>query len=157
VYSNSTQHRANDLEDLLPDFLAHPVIGRGFGTIEPDAPLSFRINDDEYLDEMWQVGIVGLLAYLWMILAPVISAHRAIRTRALPESSLALAAAGGCVAYLVASALFDAFSFSQAPYMFFMVAALATIAAAGPEGNVRPYREVVREFVRPRGPVVATS
>lgn len=148
LYSNSTTHRVNDLEDLTPDFLAHPVLGRGFGTQEPDAPLSFRINDDEYLDEMWQVGMLGLLAYAWMILAPIVASHRAIRTRAPDESSLALAAAGGCVAYLVASALFDALSFVQAPYMFFMVAALATITAAGPEGNVRPYREVARELAR---------
>ena len=39
------------------------------------------------------------------------------------------------------NALFDAFSFLQAPYMFFIVAALATIAAGGPEANVRPTRE----------------
>ena len=52
--------------------------------------------------------------------------------------SLALAASAGCVAYLVVNALFDAMSFPQAPYMFFMVAALTTIAAAGPAGNVQP-------------------
>ena len=48
------------------------------------------------------------------------------------------------MAYLVVNALFDAMSFAQAPYMFFIVAALATIAAAGPEGNVRPLRELAR-------------
>ena len=34
------------------------------------------------------------------------------------------------------NALFDALSFPQAPYMFFIVAALTTIVPAGPEGNV---------------------
>ena len=59
-------------------------------------------------------------------------------------SQLALAGSAGCVAYLVANALFDAMSFPQAPYMFFIVAALTTVAAAGPEGNVVPTREEIR-------------
>jgi hypothetical protein len=40
--------------------------------------------------------------------------------------------------------LFDALSFPQAPYMFFVVAALTVIAAAGPEGNVVPSRQLAR-------------
>jgi len=124
--------------------VAHPVLGRGFGTLDPDQPAQFRINDDEYIDEIWEVGVVGLLAYAWMILSPVFTARRAIRARDPAVASLALAAAGGCIAYFVANALFDAMSFPQAPYMFFLVAALTTIAAAGPAGNVRPVRESTR-------------
>ena len=104
----------------------------------------FRINDDEYMDEIWQVGILGLLAYLTMILAPIVISRRAIRGRDPTVSQLALAGSAGCVAYLVANALFDAMSFPQAPYMFFIVAALTTVAAAGPEGNVVPTREEIR-------------
>jgi hypothetical protein len=156
VTSNTTQHRADDLTNLMPDVLAHPVLGRGFGTLEPDAPLAFRINDNEYFDQLWEVGLLGLLVFAWMILAPVVGAHRAIRSRPRAQSSLALAASGGCVAFLVASALFDALAFPQAPYMFFIVAALATIAAAGPEGNVRSSRELVRELAwRPRAAMTA--
>jgi len=70
----------------------------------------------------------------------VLAARRAIRSRDPAVSSLALAAAAGCVAYLVVNALFDAMSFPQAPYMFFVVAALATISSAGPAGNVQPAR-----------------
>jgi hypothetical protein len=152
LYSASTTHRLGDYEALTPDILAHPVIGRGYGTLEPDTPATFRTNDNEYLDEIWQVGILGLLAFIAMILAPVVSAHRAIRSRALNVSSLALAGAGGCLAFLVACALFDALAFPQAPYMFFMVAALATIAAAGPEGNVRLSRELVRGLAKRKRP-----
>ncbi len=142
--SNSTTHRARDLADLTPDFLVHPVLGRGFGTINQQHPDQFRINDNQYLDEMWEVGALGLLAYVGMILAPVVTARRAIRSREPPVASLALAGSGGCVAFLVVNVLFDALSFPQAPYMFFAVAALTTIAAAGPEGTDRPSRELVR-------------
>jgi O-Antigen ligase len=140
--SNSTTHRVGDFENVAPDVLAHPLLGRGFGTLDPEQPSQFRINDDEYVDELWQVGFLGLAAFLWMILSPVLLARAAIRTRELSISSLALATSGGCIAFLVVCALFDALSFPQAPYMFFVVAALTTVAAAGPEGNVVPLREL---------------
>jgi hypothetical protein len=148
LQSNSTTHRLADFSTVTPDLLAHPVLGRGYGTQEPDNQSVFRVNDNEYIDQLIQVGIIGTLAYLWLILAPVFAAHGTIRRRAPAISSLALASAGGCVAFLVASALFDALSFPQAPYMFFIVAALATIAASGPEGNVRSLRELARGPLR---------
>jgi hypothetical protein len=145
--SSSSTHRSGDYSNIAPDVFAHPVIGRGFGTLDQEQPTQFRINDNEYLDEIWQVGIVGLLAYIGMILAPVFLARPAIRGRDPTISSLALAGSAGCIAYLVVSALFDALSFPQAPYVFFIVAALTTIAAAGPAGNVQPIRERTRQLL----------
>jgi hypothetical protein len=160
--SSSTTHRVGDFTDVTPDVLAHPVIGRGFGTLNPDEPTTFRINDDEYIDEIWEVGILGLIAYLGMILAPVLLSRRAIRGRDPTVASLALAGSAGCIAYLVVNALFDAMSFPQAPYMFFMMAALTTVAAAGPAGNVQPVRERVRRALvgdraAPRRPRAVTG
>ena len=60
-------------------------------------------------------GVVGLLAFVWMILAPVVLARAAIRTRGPTVSSLALAASGGCVAFLVVCALFDAWASPRRP------------------------------------------
>jgi hypothetical protein len=150
--SGTTTHREGDFADVAPDVLAHPVIGRGFGTINPDLPKQFRINDDEYVDEIWQVGTVGLLAYLGMILAPALLARRAIRTRDPTVAPLALAASAGCIAYFVANALFDAMAFPQTPYVFFLAAALTTVAAAGPAGNVRPARELVGRSIGDAAP-----
>jgi len=133
VEGSSTTHRIADFTDVAPDVLAHPLIGRGFGTLNVEEANVFRINDDEYIDELWQVGFVGLAAYLLMIAAPIVLARGAIRRGDPAVSSLALAASAGCVAYLVVGALFDAMSFPQAPYMFFLVAALTTVVAAGPD------------------------
>ena len=139
-------HRLGDFTDVAPDVFAHPVLGRGFGTLNPEQPDQFRINDDEYIDEIWEVGAVGLLAYLCMILAPIAprpprdpcarSHRRVARARRV----------GRLRRLLVVNALFDAMSFPQAPYMFFMVAALTTIAAAGPAGDVVPARELARRL-----------
>ena len=146
VDSNSTLHRAGDISSLMPDILAHPVLGRGFGTLDPDIPTQFRINDNEYLDEVWQVGILGLLAYIAMIVTPIIAARRAIRSRDPMVGSIALAASAGCMSYLTVSALFDAFSFVQAPYMFFIVAAVATAGSAPeePQESVAQSRPLIR-------------
>jgi hypothetical protein len=76
-----------------------------------------------------------------MILAPVILARRPIRGHDSESASLALAASAGCVAYLAVNALFDAMSYPQSPYLFFFVAAITTIAAAGRAGDVVPSRE----------------
>jgi hypothetical protein len=92
---------------------------------------------------------------MWMILAPVVLARSAIRARAPSNASLALATSAGCVAFFVACALFDALGFPQAPYMFFLIAALTTIAAAGPDGNVVPTRELVQRLVSGRRAVTA--
>jgi hypothetical protein len=148
--SSSTSHRLGDFSDVAPDVVAQPVLGRGYGTLDPDQPKLFRINDDEYIDQIWEVGVVGLLAYIGMILAPIVIARRAIRSRDPVISSLSLAGAGACFSFLVANALFDTLSFPQAPYMFFIVAALTTVAAGGPEGNVQPTRQELR-IARARG------
>jgi hypothetical protein len=148
--SNSSTHRSGDFSNVAPDVRARPLLGRGFGTLNEDHPTQFRINDNEFLDEIWQVGVIGLLAYMWMILAPVWLARRAIRGRDPTISSLALAASAGCIAYFVVNALFDALTYPQAPFMFFIVAALTTIAAAGPAGNVQPARERVRQLIEQR-------
>lgn len=148
--SSSTTHRVGDFTDVAPDVLAHPALGRGYGTVDSDKATEFRINDDEYIDALWEVGAFGLLAFMWMILAPVVLARSAIRARAPSNASLALATSAGCVAFFVACALFDALGFPQAPYMFFLIAALTTIAAAGPDGNVVPTRELAQRLLSGR-------
>jgi hypothetical protein len=152
VNNNSTAHREGDFQDLRPDVISHLLIGRGFGTLDPDDPQLFRINDNEYLDEIWEAGVIGVVAYAAMILAPILLARRAILAGDREQSQLALAASAGCVSYFVVSGLFDAFSFPQAPYLFFVAAALTTVAAAGPEpAELRERAERVRTATqRPR-------
>jgi hypothetical protein len=157
AHSGSTVHRVGAFSDLKPDVLAHPVFGRGYGSINPDQPQQFRINDDQYLDELWQVGFVGLLAFVWMILAPIVIARSAIRKRGPTIAPLALAASGGCVAFFVVSVLFDSMGYPQGCYMFFLVAAMTVIAAAGPEGNVVPYRRLARQLAGRRPTAVAAT
>jgi O-antigen ligase len=129
----STQGRTSDYAAIQPDVATHPLLGRGYGTLDPDNPRWYRILDNEYLGELYQAGFLGMLAYLGMVLAALAVAHRAIRRRSPMRASPLIAAAAGCAAYGVVSATFDAMSFPQAPYTFFFVAGLIAAAAASAE------------------------
>lgn len=146
--SNSTAHREGDFAGVLPDVLTHPLLGLGYGSLDPTHPAVYRVNDDQYVDEVWQTGILGLLAFVWMLLTPMIIARPAIRKRGPTVSSLALATSAGCFVFLVVTALFDSMGFTEVPYIFFLLAAMTTIAAAGPEGNAQSRPEAVRRRTR---------
>jgi O-antigen ligase len=126
--SSSTTQRVSDYSGIAPDILSHPVIGEGYGSLDTANNRWYRILDNEYLDELFQVGIVGVLAYLLMVLAPLVTAHGIIR-RAGGRAPPIIAAAAGCAAYAVVSGTFDAMSFSEAPYSFFFMAGMIAAAA----------------------------
>ena len=130
--SDSTQQRVSDYSGIAPDVLSNPILGRGYGSLATDNPRWYRILDNEYLDEVFQVGFVGLLAYLAMVIAALASAHGVVK-RSAGRAPPIVAAAAGCAAYGVVSATFDAMSFPQAPYCFFFVAGLIAAAAASPD------------------------
>ena len=127
--SDSTTQRVSDYSGIAPDVLSHPIIGEGYGSLDTNNPRWYRILDNEYLDELFQVGILGVLAYLAMVLAPLVTAHGVIK-RAGGRAPPIVAAAAGCAAYAVVSGTFDAMSFPEAPYSFFFVAGLIAAAAA---------------------------
>lgn len=135
--SDSTTQRISDYSGIAPDILSHPIIGQGYGSLDSDNSRWYRILDNEYLGELFQVGFLGLLGYLAMVLAPLVTAHGVIR-RAGGRAPPIVAAAAGCAAFAVVSGTFDALSFSEAPYSFFFMAGL--IAAAASARGDRPER-----------------
>jgi O-Antigen ligase len=127
--SDSTTQRISDYSGIAPDVESHLIIGQGYGSLDSDNTRWYRILDNEYLDELFQVGILGFLGYLAMVISPLITARGVIR-RAGGRAPPIVAAAAGCAAYAVVSGTFDAMSFPQAPYSFFFMAGLIAAAAA---------------------------
>jgi O-antigen ligase len=146
--SGTTVGRTSDYEAVQPELATHPIAGRGYGTPDVSRSDTYRILDNQYLAQLVQVGVVGLAVYLALVLAGVLLAHDVIR-RARDEDrrTVGLAAAAGFVAFAVASALFDLFSFSQAPYMFMFVAGLCSVAATSPAPSPAPAHPPVLEPV----------
>lgn len=133
--SDYTDGRASDYGAIAPDVFNNLLIGRGYGTLDSHNWRWYRILDNNYLDELFELGFIGLLAYLAIIVSALGTAHRVIKgggRRAPP----ALAAAAGCAAYGVISATFDAMGFSQAPYLFLFAAGLIAVVARGQRDEV---------------------
>jgi polysaccharide biosynthesis protein PslJ len=134
-YSNG---RAADYAAVAPDILNNLVLGRGFGTMDTDNWRIYRILDNQYLGTLFQVGVIGLISYLAIVVFGMVTAHGVIRkggVRAPP----ALAAAAGCAAFGLLSATYDAAAFPQAVYSFLFVAGLvAAMASKSAEPPLAP-------------------
>lgn len=126
--SDSSVGRSDDYTAISPEFLAHPLLGSGYGTRDIADIYHVRILDNEYLAELLSVGLIGLLAFVAMVASAMVVAHRVIRSGDPTRAGPALAASAGSVVFLAACFLFDSMSFPQAPYVFFFVAAMATVA-----------------------------
>jgi hypothetical protein len=146
----STEGRTSDYEAVVPDLLTHPAFGRGYGTLDSIKVDTYRIFDNEYLGELYQVGVIGLLAFLALIVTPVILARKVARSENPFRGPPALAAAAGIIAFAVASSLYDILSFPQAPYLFLFLAAMCITAASEERVAAVPARLVSRR-ARVRG------
>jgi hypothetical protein len=126
----STEGRTSDYPAIVPDLLSNPLLGRGYGTLDSARADTYRILDNEYLGEIYQVGALGLIAFLAMIVTPLFVVRSVLRSDHPLRGPPALAAGAGCLAFGVASALYDILSFPQAPYLFLFMAAMCVCAAS---------------------------
>lgn len=126
----SIEGRTADYPAIVPDLLSNPLLGRGYGTLDPSRVDTDRIFDNEYLGTALQVGGLGLIAFLALIVTPLFVVRSVLRSDSPLRGPPALAAAASCLAFGVAAALYDILSFPQAPYLFLFVAAMCTCAAS---------------------------
>jgi hypothetical protein len=128
--SDSSEGRSDDYTATSPELFAHPLLGAGYGSRDIADIYDVRILDNEYLAELLQVGLIGTLAFIAMIISGMVVAHRPIRSGDPARAGPALAASAGCLVFLVVCMLFDSMSYPQACYAFFFVGAMATVAAS---------------------------
>lgn len=124
--------RAYDYPAVAPDILNNLILGRGYGTMNTQNFRIYRILDNQYLGTLFEVGVLGLISYLAIVVFAMVTAHGVIRkggVRAPP----ALAASAGCAAFGLLSATYDAASFPQAVYSFLFVAGLIAALASKPD------------------------
>ncbi len=127
---DSVDGRTSDYPAVVPDLLTHPAFGSGFGTLDTQRQDTYRIFDNEYLGQVFQGGLLGLLAFIAFIVTPLFVVGRVLRSENPMRGPPALAAGAGCLAFGVASALYDIFSFSPAPYLFCILGAMCVVAAS---------------------------
>jgi hypothetical protein len=126
--------RFADVKPGLQLFAERPFVGRGIGAtiLPPDTPevLSSApssaaiIFDDEYLNTLVTMGLIGLVAAIWFVWGCVIGLARGARQLTGPPSDLLVACCAAATAFAISMFLFDAFSFVQATLVFVIIAAI---------------------------------
>lgn len=122
--------RVSDYDAIRPDLLSHPMLGRGYGSYEHR---SYRILDNDLLQRLIETGVIGLVAYVLMLLLVFACAVPIARGRDPGRAEVALVVAAGAIAFLVLSALFDIMSFPHGPYILMTLFGLLAVIVAAEE------------------------
>ncbi|MGZ4181599.1 MAG: O-antigen ligase family protein [Solirubrobacteraceae bacterium] len=117
---------------IRPDVWLHLAVGQGFGVY------SIRVLDDEYLDRLIEGGVLGLSAYLVMLLIPVFLSTGSSRRREPGTATIAVIVAPAAVGTLVLSGTYDSFGFPHVPYLFFFLCAMLAVTLKSPDGIEEP-------------------
>ena len=127
--------RLSDFEPGLRLWDESPLVGKGIGSqvttqeagvaqTAEGAEGAVIIFDNEWLNTLVSLGLVGLVAVAWFVWGSLITIGRFARRVRGPRSDLAAACAAAIGAFGIAMFVFDAFAFVQATIFFFMIAAL---------------------------------
>jgi hypothetical protein len=117
---------------IRPDMWLHLAFGQGYGTYV------VRVLDSELLDRLLEGGVLGLSAYVLMLLSIVFVAIGVARRREPGLSTIAVAAAAAAVSVLVMSALYDLTGYPHDPYILFSLAGLLAVASTYESKRERP-------------------
>jgi O-antigen ligase len=122
----SVSGRTDDYDIVWRVFLENPYFGRGLFTF---VPRYYRILDNQLLMVMLELGAVGLLAFLGLVIVSIFSA-RGARRRA-PDAEhhhLGLAISASIAGVAASYATFDAWGFPMAAGVTFVLIGLAGAA-----------------------------
>jgi O-antigen ligase len=116
---SSTTSRTMAFVHSGPLIAAHPWLGQGFGSF---LPLVYFYTDDQYLNSLIEIGIVGLLALLVLFGTGWVLARSARRATADGEiRHLAQCLAASVAVMAVTYATFDALYFPMAAAVTFLI------------------------------------
>ena len=121
--------RIRELKPMLSEASGKPFFGEGYGTRitgfqSPDR--NAPILDDEWLDTVLELGFIGLAAWVWLIVRAARRFFRASRTSEHTGDDWLFAALAACItSFGVGMLTFDAFSFTQVTFIFWILLALS--------------------------------
>lgn len=147
---STVSDRISDYDAIRPDLLSHLAFGRGFGSYEHTI---YRVLDNDLLMRVVETGLVGLAAFVLMLVMMIGVAAPIIRGRNPNWAPPALAVAAAAAAFLVLSALFDVMSFPHGPYILMVLAGLLAVVVGATQDEGRPPRRRLPSAIsRPQPP-----
>jgi hypothetical protein len=120
--------RIADLGPSLSEWANAPILGEGYGTrivdgLTPNAP----ILDDQWLTTLLETGLVGALAWIWLIARLIKRLAREAKEDWSERGLLCTALASSVAAFAVGMLTYDAFSFVQVTFVFFVLLGLGAV------------------------------
>ena len=116
------QGRVADLAPTFHQVDENPLLGRGFGTLVPVGPdANALILDNQWLGTLLETGIIGVGAVGWLLVRFIRLASREAVRDVSGRGWLLAAITASTVAYTVGMLTYDAFSFVQVTFVFFVV------------------------------------
>ena len=120
----SASGRLAKIGPALGELSADPVVGIGYGTrITTGSTANAPILDDQWLGTFVETGIIGVVAWVWLFVRAVRRQMRAARETFDDDSWLFTGFAAATAAFGVSMLTYDAASFIQTEFIFFIVLA----------------------------------
>lgn len=128
--------RLADIEPGLDLWEQKPILGHGLGSQfatgeDPgtggqlvQSPTEGIIFDNQYLNTLVSLGILGIVATIWLIWGTVTKLGRAARRSVGANADFFAACSVSCAGFAASMLLFDAFAFVQCTLMLFVISAL---------------------------------
>jgi hypothetical protein len=124
AHSATSSNRLADAGPALREWWKHPYVGYGFGTriTEPANPKNNAlILDDQWLGLLLEVGLMGTLAFMWLMLRSVRRLGRAARADDSDHGWLLAGLAASILSLGIGMITFDAFGFTQVTFLLFLM------------------------------------
>lgn len=125
--------RLADVAPSLQQLNREPFFGQGFGTrlpSEQDGKTNAIILDNQWLSSLLEVGVVGVLALMWLLVRAIARLRRRAKRDDSSFGWLLTAMTASVAAYGIGMLTFDAFSFAQVTFLLFIVLGLSAAALA---------------------------
>jgi hypothetical protein len=150
--------RIRQLKPMVAEASRHPLFGEGLGTRITGFDVPQRnapILDNQWLNNLLDVGYLGFGLWVWLFVSSVRRLFRRSRTldEADPDIWLYDGLGAAIFAFAIGMFTFDAFSFTQIFFIFWIVLGLSAALLAVPETSPAAVTEPERR-PRPIGPIV---
>jgi hypothetical protein len=127
-------NRLTDIGPVLHDVARKPVLGIGYGArVRGLAVKDGRILDDQWLGSLYDTGILGFFGWLWLFWRFCRRVGRSAVEDHSVEGWLKVGLLASAASFAVGMVTFDAFSFTQVTFIFYIVLAIGSIVVLQPQ------------------------
>jgi hypothetical protein len=143
--------RIRQISPMVIEASHHPFFGEGLGTRLTGFDTKNRnapILDDQWLNNLLDVGYIGFALWIWLFVRSIrLLLRRARESSGDGDEWLFLGLAASVLSFAIGMLTFDAFSFTQGPFVFWILLGLSAALLSEPanravESRVRLQRVI---------------